>query len=79
MRAGNPPNRPCAARGSAATPAPPKSELTVLCERFQQLFGYLNPDGSPNMLLLNDVAEGLVRAGGGGQGGAGHRVSRAAG
>ena len=48
-----------AARAAAPSAAPAKSELTVLCERFQQQFGYLQPDGSPNLLMLNDVAEQL--------------------
>ena len=38
---------------------PQKSELTLLCERFQQQFGHLQPDGSPTLLMLNDVAEVL--------------------
>ena len=38
---------------------PQKSELTHLCERFQFQFGHLQPDGSPTLLMLNDVAEAL--------------------
>jgi hypothetical protein len=38
---------------------PQKSELTLLCERFQQQFGHVTSDGSANMLMLNDVAEAL--------------------
>jgi NADH:ubiquinone oxidoreductase subunit E len=47
------------ARTPTAAAVPAKSELTLLCERFQQQFGHLQPDGSPNSLMLNDVAEAL--------------------
>lgn len=47
------------ARAPAPAAAPVKSELTVLCERFQQQFGYLHPDGTPNALVLTSVAEAL--------------------
>lgn len=45
--------------GTITTLVPQKSELTLLCERFQQQFGHLQPDGSPTLLMLNDVAEVL--------------------
>lgn len=44
---------------TAAASAPPKSELTLLCERFQRRYGRLAPDGTPRVLLLNDVAASL--------------------
>jgi hypothetical protein len=49
-----------AASGGGLNPiAAQKSELTLLCERFQYQFGHLQPDGSPTLLMLNDVAEAL--------------------
>ena len=52
-----PPAAPRAPPGSGTMLVPQKSELTLLCERFQQQFGHLQPDGSPTLLMLNDVAE----------------------
>jgi hypothetical protein len=56
------PKAATAAAAAARTPSTSvaqKSELTLLCERFQQQFGHLQADGSPNPLMLNDVAEAL--------------------
>jgi hypothetical protein len=50
---------PAAGGGGAHSAPAQKSELTLLCERFQAQFGHLQPDGSPQMLMLNDVAEAL--------------------
>lgn len=50
---------PGAWSAAAAASAPPKSELTLLCERFQRRYGRLGPDGLPRVLLLNDVAASL--------------------
>jgi hypothetical protein len=54
---------PTGATSAAPLPIDPnavqKSELTLLCERFQYQFGHLQEDGTPALLMLNDVAEAL--------------------
>lgn len=39
--------------------APCKSDLLLLCERFQALYGHTQPDGSPSAIGLNAAAVAL--------------------